>query len=347
MFAYMRKGNFMNTGNTFKRLVKQLIKEDDKYDNELNAFVEYLEQNDLLDKCFDLSISDINRYFDSLVGVRIGAPSALNAHIAALSSLFQYLMMKENYNFRELHGYINMASFRTTYLEKIDTGSKKAIIPMDLLQKLLCKMDEYFNERDKKKSDDKYYHLMLARLYIELSLLIPLKPGVLLELKLGDIKTNQFRKVVYNFISIRLPKDVRDHIIETVNFAEHHYGVTYSDQDALFFFLYNAIDVRLTPSTITWELQKLYKALDMKELLETYKSGTRNVSLYTVESYKKTAIFEMLNNGVSIVYLKQLTGLDIGTLLADYDVEQIKANVDVKSFNINSSIVNTDYYSYL
>lgn len=112
----------MNTGKTFKRLVKQLIKEDDKYDNELNAFVEYLEQNDLLDKCFDLSISDINRYFDALVGVRIGAPSALNAHIAALSSLFQYLMMKEKYNFRELHGYINMASFRTTYLEKIDTG---------------------------------------------------------------------------------------------------------------------------------------------------------------------------------------------------------------------------------
>ena len=32
----------MNTGKTFKRLVKQLIKEDDKYDNELNAFVEYL-----------------------------------------------------------------------------------------------------------------------------------------------------------------------------------------------------------------------------------------------------------------------------------------------------------------
>lgn len=62
---------------------------------------------------------------------------------------------------------------------------------------------------------------------------------------------------------------------------------------------------------------------------------------------KKTAIFEMLNNGVNIVYLKQLTGLDIGTLLADYDVEGIKADVDIKSYNINSSIVNTEYYAYL
>lgn len=79
----------MNTGNTFERLVKQLIEEDPKYDNELNAFVECLKNNNLLDKCFHLSINDINQYFDSLVGIRIGAPSALNAHIAALSSLFQ------------------------------------------------------------------------------------------------------------------------------------------------------------------------------------------------------------------------------------------------------------------
>ena len=59
----------MNTGKTFKRLVKQLIKEDDKYDNELNAFVEYLEQNDLLDKCFDLSISDITDILMLLLGL--------------------------------------------------------------------------------------------------------------------------------------------------------------------------------------------------------------------------------------------------------------------------------------
>lgn len=89
-------------------------------------FVEYLDKNNLLDKCFDLSVDDINKYFDSLIGIRIGASSALNAHIAALSSLFQYLM-KENYNFRDLHGYINMTTFRTMYLEKLDIGTKKQL----------------------------------------------------------------------------------------------------------------------------------------------------------------------------------------------------------------------------
>ena len=91
----------------------------------------------------------------------------------------------------------------------------------------------------------------------------------------------------------------------------------------MFIFLYNAIGKKVTPSTITAELQKLYKELKMYELLETYKSGTKNVSLYPLESYKKTAIYEMLNNGVNIVYLKQLTGLEISTLLADYDLEMI------------------------
>lgn len=31
----------------------------------------------------------------------------------------------------------------------------------------------------------------------------------------------------------------------------------------------------------------------------------------------------MLSNGVNIVYLKHSTGLDINTLLADYDLEKI------------------------
>lgn len=103
----------------------------------------------------------------------------------------------------------------------------------------------------------------------------------------------------------------------------------------------------MTPSTITAELQKLYKELKMYELLETYKSGTKNVSLYPLESYKKTAIYEMLNNGINIVYLKQLTGLEISTLLADYDLEMIKSDIDVKSYNINSCIVNSSYFTYL
>lgn len=49
--------------------------------------------------------------FDSLVGIKMGVSSTLNAYIAALSCLFEYLM-REKYNFRDLLGYIGSAEFR-------------------------------------------------------------------------------------------------------------------------------------------------------------------------------------------------------------------------------------------
>ena len=334
------------TGKEFRRLVEEMLREDSQYDNELNAFVEYLTKKNLLDKCFDLSLRDIDIYFDSLIGTRMGVPSTLNAHIAALSNLFKYLI-KKNYNFRQLLGYISTDNFRTEYIEKLEVGSQKKIIPMDILQELLYRMELYFTKKNRKKSNEKYYHLLIGRLYIELSLIIPLKPGELIEIKLGNIREREFRKIVYNSIYIQLPNNVRKHIIETVEFAEEHYNVRYTSEDTLFGFLYRAIEKKVSPSTITGELQKIYREIDMPKLLETYKSGTKNVSLYPLESYKKTAIYEMLNNGINIVYLKQLTGLEISTLLADYDLEMIKSDIDVKSYNINSCIVNSSYFTYL
>ena len=302
----------METGKEFTRLLNNLLRENQQYDTELKNFLDYLKQRDLLNKCFDLSLYDIDQFFDSLVGIKMGVSSTLNAYIAALSCLFEYLM-REKYNFRDL---------------------------------LLYKMDYYFS-KDHGKSQDKIYHLLIARVYIELSLIIPLKPSDLLEIKVGELRNETVRTIVHNSISIQLPKSVRTHIIESIDFAEKQYDAKYSEKDSLFIFLYNAIGKKVNPSTITAELQKLYKELKMDELLETYKSGTKNVSLYPLESYKKTAIYEMLNNGINIVYLKQLTGLEISTLLADYDLEMIKSDIDVKSYNINSCIVNSSYFTYL
>ena len=335
----------METGKEFTRLLNNLLRENQQYDTELKNFLDYLKQRNLLNKCFDLSLYDIDQFFDSLVGIKMGVSSTLNAYIAALSCLFEYLM-REKYNFRDLLGYIGSAEFRKKYLDKLENGSQKKIIPMDILQKLLYKMDYYFS-KDHGKSQDKIYHLLIVRVYIELSLIIPLKPRDLLEIKVGELRNEAVRTIVHNSISIQLPKSVRTHIIESIDFAEKQYNAKYSEKDSLFIFLYNAIGKKVTPSTITAELQKLYKELKMDELLETYKSGTKNVSLYPLESYKKTAIYEMLNNGINIVYLKQLTGLEISTLLADYDLEMIKSDIDVKSYNINSCIVNSSYFTYL
>lgn len=337
----------MNNGENFKNLVNNLIKRDSKYDNELNIFVNYLNKQGLLDHCFDLTTRNIDKYFDSLINVKIGSPSALNVHIAALSSLFEYLTNEEKFNFRALNGHINSSGFRNKYLEILDTGSPKMIIPTDILNDILYKMDIYLNEYKFNKENEKYYHLLIARLYIKLSLLIPLKPGSLLALKLGDIKSANFSEVIYNDISIKIPKSVKGNILEIVDYAEAHYNVTYNTEEPIFEFLYTAVNKKTVPSQITNELKKLYKAIDAKEMLKTYKSGIKNLLQYSVESYKKTAIFEMLSNGVNIVYLKQLTGLDINTLLSDYDLDDLKSNIEMKSFNVNSGLTYSSYYTFL
>ena len=82
----------MDTGKEFTRLLNNLLRENQQYDTELKNFLDYLKQRDLLNKCFDLSLYDIDQFFDSLVGIKMGVSSTLNAYIAALSCLFEYLM---------------------------------------------------------------------------------------------------------------------------------------------------------------------------------------------------------------------------------------------------------------
>ena len=146
----------MRNEEHFKELVNKLNNIDRKYDNELNVFVNYLVSNDLIDRCFDLTPYDMDKYFESLINVKIGSSSSLNRHIAALSALFEYLY-SEKLGFRSLHGYINMNDFRNKYLVKLDAGSKKEIIPKDILIDVLNKIDTYYQEHKTDKENSKFY----------------------------------------------------------------------------------------------------------------------------------------------------------------------------------------------
>ena len=106
-------------------------------------------------------------------------------------------------------------------------------------------MDYYFS-KDHGKSQDKIYHLLIVRVYIELSLIIPLKPRDLLEIKVGELRNEAVRTIVHNSISIQLPKSVRTHIIESIDFAEKQYNAKYSEKDSLFIFLVLLLFLLLT-----------------------------------------------------------------------------------------------------
>lgn len=89
----------------------------------------------------------------------------------------------------------------------------------------------------------------------------------------------------------------------------------------------------------------MYERLGLNEMLEMVCTGKKNRYLYPAESYKKTAIYNMLVNGANIVYLVKLTGLDIQTLLSDFEYDSL--NVRDVDTNLNSSLLASDYYEYL
>lgn len=336
----------MDNAKFFESLVKEFLSKNEKYDSEMRIFMGYLKKHNLLEKAFDLTIENIEQYFNYAIEMnKIGTPGSLNPHIAVLMALFDYLTQKHMNNFRELYAYIDSSDFRNRMLAQIDLCRKKSIIEVDLLQRVLKKMDEYIDEnKDNRKTKD-ILKVMISCLYVKMSLIIPIKASEMLQLNIGDVKN--LREINYHNIHVKIPNALRRQIIDTIIFIETNYERKYEPEDCLFEFMLHTIFDRVAASNLSGILSFTYGKINEPIMLKTCKSGTKNTSIYPPESYKTTAIIEMLNKGVNIVYLSQLTGLNIYALCSNYDFEDRPENRDIKSSDINNGLVNTDYYAYL
>lgn len=341
----------MNNGQRFIALVEELIQKDSKYSNELKNFILYLNDRMIIDKAFDLTIYDIDNYFIYSSDSKIGALPTLVSHISALKALFEYLI-DQKLGFRDLLAHISTSSFKDNLSKLVDESFKKGIIPSSLLNSTLYKMDMYIDEniyKEFKGTNDKkrFYEVMIASLYAKLSLILPIKVNEMIKLKLGNIKDSNARYIIHNGISVKINNGLRNQIIKTIKYAENTYKKYYSDDDSIFEYLYKAVNQKASTTTIGASFTKAYEELDVKEMLKQRLVGKKYQYVYPSESYKTTAILELLNNGVNIVYLKKLTGLEMDALLSNYDFNKPVEYVDIESANINNSLINTNYYSYL
>lgn len=341
----------MNNRISFENMLSNLLSKDNKYSNELTIFQNYLIEKELIDQVFDLSINDIDDYFNSLYTGKVGFKATLTTHISALKSLFNYLISNK-YNFRSLLAHISTKSFREQAKVRVKDGVKKGIIPIELLKSTLYKMDEYILinanvEFTGSHEERRYYYVMLACLYAKLTLLIPIKPKEMLIKLFGDIKNESIRHIEHQGIIIYIPNGLRMQIMKTIDYAEKKYNITYTPEKPLFKFLFNAIVKNVTTSSLATAFEKAYEEIGEYKMLEKSPNEIKDKYTYTAESYKATAICELLNNGVDLLYLHQLTGLDHNTLLANYDENMFDNLVDIKTKNINGSIINTGYFTYL
>lgn len=341
----------MDNYTKFKDLVDDLLDKDPTYKNEINNFLNFLNDRMLTNKVFYLSEYDIDQYFVYSFDTKIGTIPTLTTHIAALRNLFTYLI-DNHYNFTALYGYINNPSFRSQLSSDLDTSYKKGIIPSTLLNTVLYRMDNFISENitkvfAKPRPKQDLVEVIIARLYAKLSLILPIKPDPMTELVLGDIQNPNIRHIVYNKIPILIPNSLRLQILESINYIQTTYGVTYTQDTKIFTFLYSALNKTPDSGTISQSFNTAYRVLQLKEMQKQRTVGKKDFYIYPAESYKDTAITNMLANGVNIVYLAELTDLDIATLYNTFRNSNFDTDTLIKSSNLNSSLSNTQYYAYL
>lgn len=342
----------MNNWDNFCKIVDELLKINSAYDNEIGIFKKYLQAQKLQNSVFNLNTIDIDNYFEyCFENGKIGATSTLTAHFSALKALFNYLE-SENMNFKVLHGYIHMSSVKEKLTEKFKESLKTSIIDEALLKKVLYKFDKYIDENISKEINrinpkKRFLNILVGRIYIKLSLIVPLKPNEIINLNLYNMKDEKSREIRHNEIIIKLPNSIRTQIINTIDYVEKNCNLQYDENQNLFEFLFNALEMKLVTSSITSVLAKAYDELKLEEMLEKKESGGKMRAVYTPESYKTTAILNMLQNGTDILALKQLTGLDFSAIIKNYDLDIKITNEDVKSTEINNGISKSDYFTYL
>ena len=343
----------MDNKKEFQRLVDEFLGDKgSKYKNEIANFQNFLKDRLLEEKIFNLNVNHIDDYFKYSFNYKIGAVTTLTTHISALKSLFDFLIFKER-DFKSLYAYIDTAGFKEKLSAKLEKSSKKPIMESSLLNSTLYKFDSYIKKNinlvfKKGTSKKKFLEILIARLYAKLSLIIPLKPNLMLEIKLNNFKSEENRVISYNGIIINLPNSLRSQIIETIDFVELNFNIKFTDDTKLFYYLYGAIGKKATTSLISQSFIKTYKQLNITEMLKKITIGKKDMYLYPPECYKITSISSLLRNGTNIIYLCKLTGLDINTLLSDFEFDDFNdLQNSIISININNGLINTDYFTYL
>ena len=337
----------MDNFKQFRSLVDEYLKTDETYRIQIETFMKYLEDNQLQNQVFNLYSKHIDDFFESLFETKIGVLPTLTRQIVALKALFGFLMSRE-YKFAELNGYICDSRFKERLSVYVEQSRNKEKLPSDLLLSILQKVDDFIdNNSAQTQKKDIFLRFLIARLFIKLSLILPLKATQMLDICVGDITNPKCRTILHNGITIKIPNNLRKDIIYAIHYVEEKYGKTYSKSDKIFHFLCHCLIKKITTTSIRDIVERVYEILEINEMLETIPVGKKEMHIYTAECYKLTAIANMLENGVNIVYLTKLTGLDIGTLVSTVDLEKQFSNRDVVSTDINNAMLASEYYEYL
>lgn len=172
----------------------------------------------------------------------------------------------------------------------------------------------------------------------KLNLLLPLKINQMLEITF-DMFENDFRGINYKDYLIKIPNSLRLNIIEAIDSI----GEKYSNSDYFFDYISKPLKKELDSAVLSSWFYTVFNSVGLKRLLPKKNPNAKKASYsYPVEKIKKTAIWLLLNKGLNILYLSELTDLSLEILAGDYIFDKNEA-----SKTINSKLICNEYYEYI
>lgn len=96
-----------------------------------------------------------------------------------------------------------------------------------MVNRILKTMDSYISYISAKENGDfrnkseeaAYLHVLIARLFIKISLLVPLKTSQILDIQLGNVYKNDWRELFWNDVRVKVPNNLRKDILFTLEYV--------------------------------------------------------------------------------------------------------------------------------
>lgn len=328
---------------------EEYLNQERKYENHVSKFIYYLmlPTVDKVNKPAAVDTTDLVRCIGYYVKLeKINSVKSMESHLESVKAFYKYLISCK-YVVENIVPSVDYAKFKSDLSKKYDLKESVARewFSDDEIKTILDKIDDYFakSQYDSlgKEGKDRYFHWSCVRIFIKLSLIAPAKKSILISSTFGNF-SQEFRSIVVNSVTIKIPNGLRYNIIDALSFIQNTMKKQYKKNDNFFHYLSDKIGGESDPKG-TMLNQWFCSFLRVNDVLDI----PQNVKSYPVDTIANTTIHNMIKNGTNPAHISKIAGISMGSLEKYYEDNVLLENYISTESLLNNEIAKCDYYNYV
>lgn len=332
----------MNEKNTMERWAEQYLKDESKYQNHVLKFINYIKTINKVDKPTNITIDDvicsIGHY--NVLG-KINTEKSMENHLEAIKSYYRYLVEK-SYAHDIFSTISDYQGFKARIIEQYNLKEVKEreSFDVEIVREILDKLDYHFESTSlsdllSKNVTKRYFHYLVLRLFIKLTLVAPAKKGIICNIRKCDFSAD-YRSLFINGVNVLIPNSLRRDLIVSIDNVKSFKNRIFEDNNSLFKFL---DEPNFQNTDLNAWFCNFLKEFDIYDIPE-------EKTTYSVEAVMNTAIYNMVRNAINPALIARINGTSISNLEKKYYKNDLGL-IDGIDKLINYAISRNDYYNYV